>query len=43
MGLEKRAEKKGGGVLLRRISLLAERALGLEAKGPGWSQTTELA
>lgn len=43
MGLEKRAEKKGGGVLLRRISLLAGRALGQEARGPGWSQTTELA
>lgn len=43
MGLEKRAEEKGGGMLLRRLSLLAGRALGLEARGPGWSQTMGLA
>lgn len=43
MGLEKRAEEKGGGMLLRRLSLLAGRALGLETRGPGWSQTMGLA
>ena len=33
------AEEKGGGMLLRRLSLLAGRALGLEAGGSGWSQS----
>lgn len=37
MGLEKRAEEKGGGMLLRWLSLQAGHALGLEARGPGWT------
>lgn len=39
MGLEKRAEEKGGRMLLRWLSLQARLALGLEARGPGWSHT----